>query len=162
MKHIYVCASKIDGFGMRIGENAKKGDIIAYITGEMKFKVNKGLKDTFSNPDWIGISKNQWIDPDKPYKFLNHSCNPSAGVKGKVTLVALRDMSEGEEITVDYSIIEGDPFWEMKCTCGEKNCRKIIRSTEFIPGKQFKKYLPYVPTYFKNLYLKNHKDLQLD
>jgi uncharacterized protein len=161
MKHIYIATSKIDGFGVNIGENVKKGEIVSRIKGEMKFKVNKGLEDTFANPDWVGVAKDQWIDPAKPYKFLNHSCNPSVGVKGKITLVALRDMKEGEEVTVDYSTIEGDPNWEMKCACGEKNCRKVIRSIEFMPEDQFKKYLPYVSTYFKNLYIKKHKKLSM-
>ncbi len=161
MKHIYICSSKIDGFGVSIGEETKKGEIISHIKGEMKFKVNKSLKDTFANPDWVGVAKNQWIDPEKPYKFLNHSCDPTAGVKGRVTLVALRDLKEGEEVTVDYSTIEGDPHWEMKCACGETNCRKIIRSVEFMPNEQFEKYLPNVPTYFKKLYLERNKSLKL-
>ena len=161
MKHIYICASKIDGLGVSIGENVKKGEIISRIKGEMKFKVNKSLKDTFANPDWVGIAKDQWIDPAKPYKFLNHSCNPTAGIKGKLTLVALKNLKEGEEVTIDYSTIEGDPNWKMQCTCGEKNCRKIIRSIEFMPEDQFEKYLPYVSSYFKKLYLKRQKGLKV-
>ncbi|HYD93540.1 MAG TPA: SET domain-containing protein-lysine N-methyltransferase [Candidatus Paceibacterota bacterium] len=157
MKHIYTCSSKIHGLGVNIGEDAKKGDIISYIKGDLKFKVNKDEKDALDNPDWVGIEKNQWIDPHKPYKFLNHSCNPSAGIKGKVTLVALRNMKEGEEITIDYSTIEGDPLWRMKCACGEPNCRKIIRSVHSLPEKQFKKYLPFVPTYFKKVYEKHRQ-----
>mgnify|MGYP001568432583 CR=1 FL=1 len=154
MKHIYVCTSGIEGLGINIGENAKKGDLISYIKGDIKFKVNKNKRDALSNPNWVGIERDHWIDPDKPYKFLNHSCNPSVGIKGKVSLIALRDMKEGEEVTIDYSTIEGDPRWEMKCLCRESNCRKIIRSIHFIPEGQFKKYLPYVSTYFKKLYQK--------
>lgn len=161
MKHIYICSSKIDGLGISIGENVKKGEVVAHIKGEMKFKVNKSLKDTFANPDWVGIAKDQWIDPEKPYKFLNHSCNPTVGVKGRVTLVVLRDMKEGEEVTVDYSTIEGDPNWEMECACGEGNCRKIVKSVQFMPEDQFEKYLPYVSTYFKNLYLKRSKNVRM-
>lgn len=157
MKHIYICTSKIDGLGVSIGENTKKDEIIARIRGEMKLKVNKNFKDTFANPDWVGVAKNQWIDPEKPYKFLNHSCSPTAGFKGRVTLVALRNMKEGEEITIDYSMVEGDPNWKMKCMCSEKNCRKVIRSVQFMSEDQFEKYLPYIPTYFKNLYLKRRK-----
>ncbi len=155
MKHIYNCTSKIDGMGVSIGENAKKGDVISRIKGEMKFKVNKNKKDALDNPDWVGVAKDRWIDPEKPYKFLNHSCNPSAGIKGRISLVALRNMKEGEEVTIDYSTIEGDPRWEMACACGEKNCRKIIRSIHSLPRAQFNKYLPYVSTYFKALYLKS-------
>jgi len=153
MKHIYIASSRIHGFGVRIGEDVKRGATIATIKGEMKFQMNKTEEDALGNPDWVGIAKNRWIDPQKPYKFLNHSCNPSAGIKGRVTLVAMRDMKEGEEVTVDYSTIEGDPRWQMVCTCGEKDCRKIIQSIQFMPEEQFKRYLPYVPTYFKNLYM---------
>lgn len=160
MKHIYIRTSKIHGFGVSIGENVKKGEIIARIKGKMRFKVNKTTKDTFANPDWVGVAKDQWIDPDKPYKFLNHSCNPSAGIKGRVTLIALKNMKEGEEVTIDYSTVEGDPHWQMECICGEKTCRKIIKSVEFMPAEQFKKYLPYVPSYFKKLYMKRYKKLK--
>jgi SET domain-containing protein len=155
MKHIYVCSSKIHGFGVNIGENVKKGEIIAHIKGAMKFKTNATEKDALDNPDWVGVAKDQWIDPAKPYKFLNHSCSPSTGIKGKVTLVALRNLKEGEEVTIDYSTIEGDLLWKMNCACKSANCRKLIRSVHFLPHEQFKKYLPFVSTYFKKIYLKN-------
>lgn len=152
MKYIYMASSPIHGHGVRIGEDVKKGETIASIKGRMMFKVNKTEQDALDNPDWVGIAKNQWIDPEKPYKFLNHSCAPSAGIKGRTTLVALRDMKEGEEVTIDYSIIEGDPRWRMRCACGESGCRRTIKSIQFMPKDQFEKYLPHVPTYFKNLY----------
>ena len=158
MKHIYTCSSSIEGLGINIGEDAKRGEVICRIKGDMQFKVNKSRRDALAHPNWVGVTKDHWIDPDKPFKFLNHSCNPSAGVRGKVELVALRDMKEGEEITVDYSTIEGDPRWEMPCACKQANCRKIIRSIHFLPEEQFNKYLPFVSTYFKNLYLKNRNN----
>lgn len=161
MKHIYTCNSRIHGFGVNIGENATKGELVSYIKGDLKFKVNRNEQDALANPDWVGVAKNQWIDPAKPYKFLNHSCNPSAGIKGRVALVALRDMGEGEEVTIDYSTIEGDLRWKMKCACGERNCRGIIRSIHYLPEAQFRKYLPYVSTYFKKLYLKRKEDGEL-
>ncbi len=161
MKHIYVCSSKIDGLGLNIGENAKKGEVIARIKGEMKFKVNKGKKDALDNPDWIGIAKDQWIDPARPYKFLNHSCDASAGIKGRLSLVALRDMKEGDEITIDYSTIEGDALWEMKCACGSKKCRGIVRSIQYMPEDSYKHYLPYIPAYFRSLYERSKKQGEL-
>ncbi|OHA94318.1 MAG: hypothetical protein A3E02_00505 [Candidatus Zambryskibacteria bacterium RIFCSPHIGHO2_12_FULL_38_34] len=158
MKHIYHTNSKIDGLGIFAGENIRKGEIIQYIKGVIKFKINKNKEDALANPDWVGVKKNHWIDPERPYKFLNHSCNPSAGIKGKVTMVALRDIKEAEEITVDYSTIEGDDMWEMKCTCGEPNCRGIIKSVQFLPKEQFKKYMPNVPKYFQKVYLNGSKN----
>lgn len=153
MKHFYVCASRIEGFGINAGEDIRKGEIITRFRGSLKFKINKNKRDALSHPDWVGVKKNHWIDPERPQKFLNHSCNPNASIKG-LTVVAIRNIKEGEEITFDYSIIEGDVRWELKCLCKQPNCRKVIRSVQFLPKKVFKKYLPNVPTYFKKLYLK--------
>lgn len=154
MKHFYVGNSKIEGRGLVAGEDIPKGKIITRIKGPVKFKINKSKRDALSHPDWVGVNKNIWIDPLKPHKFLNHSCNPTAGMRG-VTLMSLRDIKEGEEITVDYSTIEGDQRWEMVCSCGEKNCRKIIKSIEFLTPEQFKSII-YVPAYFRKLYLRRH------
>ena len=123
----------------------------------MKFKVNHGVEDALANPNWIGVDQDQWIDPDKFFKFINHSCAPNAGVKGRVTCVALRDIKEGEEITFDYSTIEGDDLWQMPCACTAENCREVVRSIQHLPEENFKAYFPYVSNYFKKIYLKSKK-----
>lgn len=157
MKHIYIATSKIAGKGVMAGENIKKGELIRYVKGKIKLFVPKNEKDSQVGPNWIGIGKNKWIDPDYPHQYLNHSCEPNSGIKGKVAMMATKNIKEGEEITVDYSIIEGDEMWQMPCNCGSKKCRKIIKSIQYLPQKTFKKYLPFIPTYFKNLYEKTNK-----
>lgn len=158
MKHIYIRNSNIEGKGVFAGEDIKKGENVQYFKGKKKFHIVENKKDSTSDryTNWLGIEKNKWIDVIYPLQYTNHSCNPSSGIKGKVTIVALRDIKKDEEITIDYSTTECDDLWEMKCNCGEKNCRKVIRSVQHLPVKQFKKYLPYIPTYFKNLYFKEH------
>ncbi len=157
MKQIYITNSRINGKGLFAGEDIKGGETIRIIKGVMKFKVNKGIKDATANPAWIGVAQNQWIDPDRFFKFINHSCDPTAGVKGKVTCVAVRDIKEGEEITLDYSTVEADDLWQMPCSCNKRNCRKIIKSIKYLPKENFKKYFPYISDYFKKLWQKNHK-----
>ncbi len=153
MKHFYVGNSKIEGRGLIAGEDIPAGTHITRIKGPAKFKVNKSKRDALSHPDWVGVKKNIWIDPLRPHKFLNHSCNPSAGMKG-ITLIAIRDIKEGEEITVDYSTFEGDHRWEMACACNHDNCRKIIRSVQHLTSEQFNA-IPHMPAYFKRLYLRH-------
>ncbi len=138
---------------MCAGEPIKKGEVIADIRGEMKFKVNETIDDVFANPDWVGVEKNVWIDPEKPYKFLNHSCDANTGVSDRVTLVALRDISEGEEITIDYSTIEADSRWYMNCSCGAPNCRRTIKSILDLSPEDFRRYDPYIPAAFRRMYL---------
>lgn len=160
MTKIYVEKSKINGKGIFVKKNIKKGEIIFIAKGKIiKFSTDaKNAKESRIGSNWIGINKNIWLNIVKySFRFINHFCNPNAGIKGKVIFVALRDIKKDEEITFDYSISEDDILWQMKCSCGQKNCRKIIRSIQFLPVKTFKKYLPYIPTYFKKVYLKYHK-----
>jgi hypothetical protein len=153
MTKIYVGKSKIAGRGLFAKRSIKKGEIVFIMKGDI-MKLNPRNRDKiFSNPNVVGIDKDTWINPRPPYVYINHSCDPTVGVRGRVTYVALRDISKGEEITFDYSISE-DSSWYMRCNCGSKNCRKVIRSIRFLPPEFFKKYLSAFPTYFRNLYTK--------
>lgn len=60
--------------------------------------------------------------------FLNHSCDPNAGLSDSISVVALRDLNPGEEIRVDYAFWEGDPNWKLRtsCRCGTTVCRITI------------------------------------
>lgn len=159
MKKIYISTSTIAGNGVVVGENIKKGEIIQRFKGKIKSHVVENKEDSISDvyTNWLGVGKDKWIEVEYPLQYVNHSCNPNSGIKGRVTIVALRNIKKDEEITIDYSTTESDDLWEMKCKCREKNCRHIIRSIQYLPERQFKKYLPNVPTYFKNLYLKQRK-----
>jgi hypothetical protein len=69
--------------------------------------------------------------PLMPQHYTNHSCNPNAGFKGQMFMVAMKEIQPGEEITFDYAmIIHSNPnstcYFKMECGCGEPNCRKII------------------------------------
>ena len=153
---VYIKKSKIHNEGIFAKVDMKTGEIVGIVQGPKKFKINLSKKDALSHPDWVGFKMHTWIDPVPPYKYLNHSCNPNVGIKGHRTLVAIRDIKKNKEITIDYSIIEADPRWYMKCNCGEKNCRGIIRSIQKLPPRVYNRYLPFISQEFKNLYKENH------
>jgi len=93
-----------------------------------------------------------WLDPDPPYGFVNHSCDPNLGVRGEREFVALRDISPGDELTVDYAITTDEVHWAMECRCAAPNCRGLIRSVQFLPPEVFARYLPYVNPYFQEVF----------
>lgn len=62
----------------------------------------------------------------------------------------MRDILEDEELTVDDSTIEDDPRWKRQCHCGAKNCRKVIRSVQYLPPALFKKYKPYLSSFIQH------------
>jgi uncharacterized protein len=76
--------------------------------------------------------------------YVNHSCQPNAGmvIDGTtVTLVAIRDIEPGEEIFFDYSTTMDEDDWEMSCSCGTSSCRKLIRDGKHLPQSVWERYL---------------------
>lgn len=61
-------------------------------------------------------------------RFINHSCKPNCRteiIRGRVWIIARRDIAEGEELTYDY----GFPFreWHLHpCRCGAPRCAGFI------------------------------------
>ena len=59
-----------------------------------------------------------------PFCRCNHSCDPNCEsdiIFGKVWINAMRDIHEGEELTINYNY-ELEGFFNRPCKCGSKNC----------------------------------------
>ena len=41
-------------------------------------------------------------------------------------LLAIRDIAEGEELTIDYASFIDESMEPFACQCGSENCRKLI------------------------------------
>jgi SET domain-containing protein len=85
--------------------------------------------------------------------FFNHSCDPNAGLKGQIFLVAMRNIEVDEEVTFDYAMVlhkaEGVEAYKMSCMCGSPNCRGLITEEDWkIPELQ-KKYDGYFSWYLQ-------------
>jgi SET domain-containing protein len=110
---------------------------------------------------WIwGIPEELWeysfqVDYDRyivPRKgshgwFLNHSCEPNSGILGRTSIVALSDIAKGEEMTIDYSTNVGWDGFAMECRCGERNCRRVIKSYRYLTDKNKRSYGKHVSPY---------------
>jgi hypothetical protein len=59
-----------------------------------------------------------------PWRFLNHSCAPSARVEGRA-LLAARALAPWEEITFDYNTTEEAMASPFACRCGHCDGRRI-------------------------------------
>jgi len=156
---IYIGKSSLHGKGLIASSNIKKGETIFTIKGKkIKFLINTREQAKIAGLNWIGYDKNIWIDPIDYGLYFNHSCNPNAAIKGRVKVIALKNIKKDEEVTFDYSLSEADIFWSIRCTCGSKNCRKVIKSIQFLPSKLFDKYKLYIPRYFKQVFIKFNAD----
>ena len=71
------------------------------------------------------------------FGLLNHSCDPSLGFASATTLVALRDLTAGAELTVDYATGLADDGFVMRCHCETYRCRQVIEGGDWrIPQLQ--------------------------
>ena len=155
MKKIYVAQTKNKGKGLFAKLNIKKDDVLFVVKGRMVQDDNYYPGDYYkSGPRWLALEKYTWLVPLRTnlWWFINHSCKPNAGLRGKATVVAMKNIKKGEEITIDYSITEEDPYWKMDCNCGEKNCRKVIKGIKYLPHNFFIKYKLYIPKFLVESY----------
>ena len=76
--------------------------------------------------------------------FMNHSCKPNAIVTNGLQVVALKPIYADEEILMDYSTTEIDPYWSMPCTCNSPSCRQRILPFHLLPLELRRIYSDYM------------------
>ncbi|WKZ38104.1 MAG: SET domain-containing protein [Anaerolineales bacterium] len=72
--------------------------------------------------------------------YVNHSCNPNAGLSGQIGLVAMRDIKTGEEVCFDYAMSDTMPYDEFECGCGQPICRGRISGNDWQKPELQKRY----------------------
>ncbi len=86
---------------------------------------------------------------DAVMMFLNHSCAPNAGVRGNILFVARREIEAGEEVTIDYAMIDDGDF-EMTCRCGEPECRGTIHGRDWQRPELQRRYRGFFSSYLED------------
>ena len=119
--------SGIDGFGAFAAEAIPAHRKIGEIRGE-SISVAEARRRAAGRQRImiVEISPRKAIDASQsadPMRFTNHSCSPNARLTirdGRVEFYALRPITPGEEITVNY----GETHHEgtLACRCGAPNC----------------------------------------
>jgi len=72
-----------------------------------------------------------------PGDWINHSCDPNAGLSGQIAVVALRPIAVNEEVCYDYAMSDGSPYNDFLCECGSINCRRRLSGCDWkIPELQ--------------------------
>lgn len=84
-----------------------------------------------------------------PADWVNHSCDPNAGLSGQMVLVARRDLGIGEEVCFDYAMSDGTPYDEFDCSCGAANCRGRITGNDWLIPELQERYRGYFSPYLQ-------------
>lgn len=89
----------------------------------------------------VQVGSDQFLDITPPAGYVNHSCDPNAGILNDRVLIALRSISAGEEIRFDYSTAMSGDHWTTECRCGAPCCRRVILGFPDLPPISQNRYL---------------------
>ena len=126
VKDIMIKKSKIGGKGIFAGRDFKKGEIIIKWDISHQLTPEEVKKLPEAEKRYIANLEGKYILMQPPAKYVNHSCDANSYADNFCD-IAKRHIRKGEEITANYSeTMEPNEF--MKCNCGSKNCRVIIKA----------------------------------
>lgn len=133
---IVVHDTGIIGFGLAAMDRIPKGSRVIVFGGtimnwrqfaelpaelqDIPFQIDDDLLFGIMDPSDVGIGER-----------INHSCNPNTGFVSEMKLVALRDILPGEAVTMDYAACISIDGYQLSCKCGEKNCRGVVRGSDW-------------------------------
>ena len=80
--------------------------------------------------------------------FLNHDCDPNAYFRGH-TLLALRSVSVGEELSFDYNTTEWDMAEPFQCWCDAVPGAHHIRGFKYLSQERRTALTPFLGSWLK-------------
>lgn len=143
--------SSIHSFGVFASRDIAEGTRIIEYTGEKitakeaKRRVDAAYALHRSDPAKgavyiFDLNQRYSIDGDVPSntaRHINHSCDPNAHtdiIRGKIWIIAVRDIKAGEEITYNYGYDFDENFKDHPCRCGTARCVGFILNDDFWPN----------------------------
>jgi len=139
---VYVAPSRLSGHGVFAGRHYEAGEGLFELQGEAltKAQILVGGEEHAANA--YQIDDDLYIYPLHPEgRFMNHSCDPNAGLREDRRMVALREIFPGEEVLFDYSTTMSEQHWTMPCRCGASTCRGLIGDFHELPWGVQQRYL---------------------
>ncbi|KAH9120439.1 hypothetical protein LEN26_011100 [Aphanomyces euteiches] len=96
----------------------------------------------------IQMSDTKHVEIFGGMEYANHSCNPNASfimseTDPVVTLVAIKSIAKGQDITFDYNTTEWDMDEKFQCRCGDASCRGHVHGAKHLNDAQVLELLPH-------------------
>lgn len=148
--------SQTAGRGLFASEKILKGEVITdyenglgeYVDGSKADELfNQGRDHMIQVEEdlfFAAVKEGDFEDAD----YINHSCEPNCGIRDRLKIVAMRDIDAGEEIAIDYAMMESSEY-SFKCNCGVVACRKVITGNDWKIKELQEKYRGYFSDYLE-------------
>jgi SET domain-containing protein len=137
--------SAIHGRGLFARAPIAAGEIVAIKGGYVLERQEWSRLARELGPAEIQIADEFVIAPgrsderDGAMLYTNHSCDPNIAIQGQIVLVAMREISAGEELTHDWATTD-DGDYAMACRCGSLRCRRTITGKDWMRKDLQEKY----------------------
>ena len=89
------------------------------------------------------------VSANEPPDFINHSCEPNAGLDGQIAIVARHRIHPGDEVTIDYAMCDGTPYDEFDCACGTSLCRGRVTGEDWRNPELWERYAGHFSPYLE-------------
>jgi uncharacterized protein len=142
------CGEK-GGRGLFAREKILRGDLLVVFAGS----VLEGEELAALSPDQrrlvLQVDENHYLlsEVEGWADWVNHCCEPNAGLRGQVTLVAMRDIEAGEEICYDYAMSDGSAYDGFECRCGRASCRGRVTGDDWMLEELWERYRGHFSPY---------------
>ena len=135
-----------------IKQEGKGRSVIADQVFELGEKVLtfQGIQTNQQGRNTVQIEMHIHLNPDSPGCYVNHSCDPNCGIRNSTTLVAMRPIHPGEEITFDYAMTEQQLSMPFECVCETPTCRGRIGGYVELPSAIRERYTGFIADYLLN------------
>jgi SET domain-containing protein len=88
------------------------------------------------------------VGSEETVGYLNHSCEPNVFLDFNCLAVrALKDISAGEEVRINYAATEYEMHDSFRCDCGSPACLRLIRGFKFLTRVEQLELRPYLAPY---------------
>lgn len=128
--------NSIAGYGIYASRTLKRGELIYEGEGRSQRIITKRFVEKNWNEDEkmhfrryaYPVSEELfilWDDDPSEWAPQNHSCDPNTAFDG-LNVVALKNITQGEELTLDYAAFLDENMEPFQCRCGSSACRGLI------------------------------------
>jgi SET domain-containing protein len=146
---VYIKSSSQHGKGVFASSPIQAEETILVFSGPLLSRI-----DVHEDDYHLQIDDDRYLGASgEADDYVNHSCDPNAGFRDGLVLVARRNIESGEEITWDYSTaIDEADFPGFACQCGAINCRGTVRSFRHLDQSVQQALRPWLLPYLHNKY----------
>ena len=151
--HSLICVARMNGeYGVFARESIRAGQTLFRIEGEYKrepsrYSVQVGWR---IHIDSDGNKSLEELLDRRPWRFTNHSCDANTMVR-RQEVVAIRMISAGEEVTLNYNATEYQMAFPFTCRCGSLSCVGRISGFRYLSHSEQERLRPFLNDYLQNL-----------